>query len=31
MHLEVLVGAVTEELRTVGPEVDEPGNVLFGR
>src|ERR1700733_14591920 len=29
MHVEVLVGAVAEELRTVGPEVGEPADVLL--
>src|SRR6266850_5154392 len=31
MHLEVLIGAVTKELRAARPEVGEPGDVLFGR
>src|SRR5262245_4626713 len=30
MHLEVLVGAVAEQLRAAGPEIGEPGDVLFG-
>ena len=29
MHLEVLVGAVAEELRTVRSEIGEPGDVLL--
>src|SRR3954453_21751254 len=31
VHLEVLVGAVAEQLRAAGPEVGEPGNELLGR
>jgi hypothetical protein len=31
MHLEVLVGAVSKELRAARPEVGEPGDVLLGR
>jgi hypothetical protein len=30
VHLEVLVGAVAKELRTAGPEVGKPGDVLLG-
>jgi hypothetical protein len=29
MHLEVLVGAVAEELRTAGSEVGKSGDVLL--
>jgi hypothetical protein len=29
MHLEVLVGAVAEELRTIGSEIGESGDVLL--
>jgi hypothetical protein len=31
MHLEVLVGAVAEELRAARPEVGQPGDELLGR
>src|SRR3954447_9448905 len=31
VHLEVLVGAVAEQLRAAGPEVGESGNELLGR
>jgi len=31
MHLEVVVGAIAEQLRAAGPEVGEPGDELFGR
>src|SRR5437868_8128580 len=31
MHLEVLVGAVTEESRAARPEVGQPSDVLLGR
>ena len=30
MHLEVLVGAVAEQLRAARPEVGEPGDELLG-
>jgi hypothetical protein len=30
MHLEILVDAVAEELRTVGSEISESGDVLLG-
>src|SRR4030095_16564594 len=31
MHLEVLIGAITEELLAARTEVGEPGDELFGR
>src|SRR4030095_10066481 len=31
MHLEVLIGAITEELLATRTEVGEPGDELFGR
>ena len=31
VHLQVLIGAVAEELRAARPEVGEPSDVLLGR